>query len=40
LERNANRIIKAKELLLRAADDLRSKKGLSGVRINIDVDPF
>ncbi len=40
LERNADRIIKAKELLLRAADDLRSKKGLSGVRINIDVDPF
>ena len=40
LERNANRIIKAKEILLRAADELRSKKGLSGVRINIDIDPF
>lgn len=40
LERNANRIIKAKELLLHAADELRSKKGLSGVRINIDIDPF
>lgn len=40
LERDAQRIKAAKQLLVEAAGDLRQKKGLSGVRISIDVDPY
>lgn len=40
LERDAQRIKATKQLLVEAVGDLKQKKGLSGVRISIDVDPY
>ena len=40
LERNKHIIEKTKQLILDATDEVHSKKGLSGVRVNVDVDPY
>ncbi len=40
IERHPQKIVFTKESILNAIDDLHNQKGLSGVRVNVDVDPF
>lgn len=40
LERDAKKIRFAKETVLNSADEMQRTEGYSGVRVNIDVDPF